>query len=358
MKEERFQLLILSPPERTWGINMKKELSDRKTEKAVMSSGARESGTAPAVKNGRVRRRKTGGMVRGSTVKDRVIDTIIYAVLTVVMLICVVPMWHVLMASVSDPAQIAFGMGDTYKWGICWWPVGDRLHFEGYEYIFQDGSIFRGYLNTILYVLGATVIGMVVNITGGYVISRNTRCKSILTLFVMFTAMFHGGLIPTYAVVNGLGMTNTIWSVIIPGCTNAFFVIMLANAFNTVPESTVESARIDGAGHFRVMWQILLPQAMPMATVVILNIVILQWNSWMNASIYLSSGAMDLWPLQLIVRELSARSENFIGSGRPDYALYLVRYTVIVASTVPMLCAFPFFQKRMENNVVAGAVKG
>ncbi len=312
----------------------------------------------PIIKHGKNRQRGTGGMVVGKDVSNTIVDIAIYVILAICLFVSVIPLWHVIMASVSDPKQIAFGMGATYKGGIVWWPVGTNLHFEGYEYIFKDGSIFRGYLNTILYVVVATGIGMAVNILGGYVISRNIKAKGILTIFVMFTAMFHGGLIPTYAVVKGLAMTDTIWSIVIPGCTNAFFVIMLANAFRTVPESTIESARIDGASHMRIMWQILLPQALPLATVVILNSVILQWNSWMNASIYLSSSVDNLWPLQLIVRELSAKSENFIGSGRPNYALYLVRYTVIVASTLPILCVFPFFQKMMETNVVAGAVKG
>ncbi|MCR4562532.1 MAG: carbohydrate ABC transporter permease [Bacilli bacterium] len=312
----------------------------------------------PIIKHGKNRQRGTGGMVVGKDLSSRVVDIVIYFILTIALFVSIIPLWHVLMASVSDPKQIAFGIGNTYKWGVVWWPVGDGLHFEGYEYIFKDGSIFRGYLNTIIYVILATGIGMVINILGGYVISRNIKAKGAITIFVMFTAMFHGGLIPTYAVIKGLNMTDTIWSIVIPGCTNAFFVIMLANAFRTVPESTIESARIDGAGHMRIMWQILLPQALPLATVVILNSVILQWNSWMNASIYLSSSVNDLWPLQLIVRELSAKSEQFIGSGRPNYALFLVRYTVIVASTLPILCVFPFFQKLMETNVVAGAVKG
>lgn len=175
----------------------------------------------------------------------------------------------------------------------------------------------------------------------------------------MFTSMFHGGLIPTYAVVKGLGFTDTILSVIIPGCTNAFFVVMMSNAFCTVPESTVESAKLDGAGHLRIMFQIMLPQAMTFAVVVILNSVILQWNSWMPASIYLSSNVSDLWPLQLLIRDLSARSENYLAAGSAAaWSLYLVRYTVIIASTLPILCVFPFFQKKMEKNVVVGAVKG
>ncbi len=304
----------------------------------------------------------SGGMVAGKSAGDIAVTCVIWAILFIIAFICLVPLWHVFMASFSDPRQIAFGMGDSYKGGIVWWPVATSdgaLDFGGYEYIFEDGSILRGYLNTILYVVCSVAIGMVINITGGYVISRKTKWKPFLTLYVMFTSMFNGGLIPTYAVVRGLGMTDTPLSVIIPGCTLSFFVIMLSNAFATVPESTVESAKLDGAGHLRIMWQIVLPQAMPLATVVILNSVILQWNSWMNASIYLSSSVSDLWPLQLIVRELSSRSENFLAAGSSAaWSLYLVRYTVIVASTLPMLIVFPFFQKKMESNVVVGAVKG
>lgn len=304
----------------------------------------------------------SGGMVAGKSAGDIAVTCVIWGILFLIAFCCLIPLWHVVMASFSDPRQIAFGMGDTYKGGIVWWPVADSdgaWTLGGYEYIFEDGSIFRGYLNTIIYVVCSVTIGMVINVTGGYVISRNTKLKPFLTLFVMFTSMFNGGLIPTYAVVKGLGMTDTPLSVIIPGCTNAFFVIMLSNAFCSVPESTVESAKLDGAGHLRIMWQIMLPQAMPLATVVVLNSVILQWNSWMNASIYLSSSVSELWPLQLMIRDLSARSENYLAAGSAAaWDLYLVRYTVIVASTLPMLCLFPLFQKKMESNVVVGAVKG
>ena len=181
----------------------------------------------------------SGGMVQGKSAGDIAVTCVTWGILFLVAFICLIPLWHVLMASVSDPKQIAFGMGETYKGGIVWWPVANAdgaWDFSGYEYIFEDGSIFRGYLNTILYVICSVSIGMVVNITGGYVISRNTKLKPFLTLFVMFTSMFNGGLIPTYAVVKGLGLTDTILSVIIPGCTNAFFVVMMSNAFCTVPE--------------------------------------------------------------------------------------------------------------------------
>lgn len=300
----------------------------------------------------------SGGMVTGKSAGDIAVTCVTWGILFLVAFICIVPMWHVLMASISEPNLIAFGMGDSYKGGIVWWPVGE-VTFAGYELVFEGGDILRGYLNTILYMVASTAIGMFINVTGGYVISRNSKLKPFFTLYVMFTAMFHGGIIPTYAVLNGLGMINNPLSVIIPGCTNAFFLIMLSNAFASVPESTVESAKLDGAGHLRIMFQIMLPQAMTFAVVVILNSVILQWNSWMPASIYLSSNVSDLWPLQLLIRDLSARSDNYLVAGSAAaWSLYLVRYTVIIASTLPILCIFPFFQKKLEKNVVVGAVKG
>ena len=302
--------------------------------------------------------RGSGGMVQGKSAGSVIADILIYLVLVLILAVCIVPLWHVLMASVSDPKQIAFGMGETYKGGIVWWPVGE-VTLAGYELVFEGGDILRGYLKTILYMVASTAIGMFINVTGGYVISRNSKLKPFFTLYVMFTAMFHGGIIPTYAVLNVLGMINNALSVIIPGCTNAFFLIMLSNAFASVPESTIESAEIDGAGHMRIMFQIMLPQAMTFAVVVILNSVILQWNSWMPASIYLSSNVSDLWPLQLLIRDLSARSENYLAAGSAAaWSLYLIRYAVIIAGSLPMLCIFPFFQKKMESSVIVGAVKG
>ena len=306
----------------------------------------------------RASKKQTGGMVHGKSAGSVIADIFIYLVLVLILAVCIVPMWHVLMASVSEPNLIAFGMGDSYKGGIVWWPVGE-VTFAGYELVFEGGDILRGYLNTILYMVASTAIGMFINVTGGYVISRSSKLKPFFTLYVMFTAMFHGGIIPTYAVLNGLGMINNPLSVIIPGCTNAFFLVMLSNAFASVPESTIESAEIDGAGHMRIMWQIVLPQAMPLATVVVLNSLILQWNSWANASIFLSSNVKDIWPLALMIRDLGDQSENFMGSGgASNYDLYLIRYAVIIAGSLPMLCIFPFFQKKMESSVIVGAVKG
>lgn len=297
-----------------------------------------------------------GEMVSKRSWGGIVADVIIYGILVIILACCIIPFWHVLMASFSEAKKIAFGNG--LVGGIAWWPIGTPT-LAGYTYIFEDGSIFRGFLNTIIYMVVATCFGMIVNVTGGYVMSRKSKLKSVLTVFVMFTAMFNGGMLPTYTVIHSLGMTDTMWAIFIPGCTNAFFVIMISNALAGVPESTVEAAELDGAGHLRIMWQIMLPQAMTLVTVVILNSLVLQWNAWVGASIYLSSSVQDLWPMQLVIKELNAISETFMSYvGKSSYDLYLIRYAVIILGMLPMLIMFPFFEKKMERGVIAGAVKG
>ena len=298
-----------------------------------------------------------GGMVEKRTAGGIIADIIIYALLILTLLICLAPMWHVLMASISDPRQISAGRG--LVGGIAWIPVGE-INFAGYELLFKEDGLYRGFLNTIFYMVGATAIGMFINITGGYVLSRKSRLRPFLVVFVMFTAMFNGGMMPTYAVIKGLGFTDTPLALLIPGCTIAFFVVMLSNALSAIPEATVEAAEIDGAGHLRIMCQIMLPQAMTMTTVIILNSLVLQWNAWVGASLYLSNSAQIWWPLQIWIRDFNELSDQYLGAGGglQNWDLYLIRYSVIIVGTLPMLCAFPFFQKKMEQGVLVGAVKG
>lgn len=295
-------------------------------------------------------RKASSGMVTTPTVWDIIADIIIATLLFFVALACVIPLWHVLMASISD------GKAMLGSQGIIWKPVG-KATLEGYRLLFRDASILSGYANTLIYVVGATSIGMFLNILGGYVMSRTSRLRGFLVLFVMFTMMFNGGLIPTYTVVRNLGLTGTRWSLLIPGCTVAVFMMLMMNAFRSVPESTVEAAYLDGAGHFRTMLQVMLPQTGGITIVVILNSVILHWNAWFNASIYIPNNR-DLWPLQLWIRQIVADNANLLQNANPDYNRFLIQYAVIVAATLPVLAAFPFFQKRLEKGVITGAVKG
>ena len=208
----------------------------------------------------------------------------------------------------------------------------------------------------LLFCLLAVVFGLVMNVIGAYCIFRQNKLRTFMTLFFVFSLMFNGGTVPTYMVIRTLGMTGTIWSLILPGCTNAMFIMMTMNAYKQVPYSTIESAELDGAGHFTIMFKILLPQAMGLVTVCMINTAILSWNSWFEASIYVPSNK-EIWPLQLWIRQIVADNESILQAATPDWNKYLVSYCVIIIATLPVLIAMPFAQKQLQKGSLLGAVK-
>ena len=290
-----------------------------------------------------------GGMVEKPTAIGRLVDIVMLVLVILLAFICVIPMWHVLMSSISDGFRLL-----SYK-GLVIFPVGTPT-LEGYRLVFRDNSVIAGYTNTIIYVVSTVSLGFALNVIGGYAISRETKLKKTMTLYLVFTMMFSGGMIPTYMVLNSFGLVGTRGAIIIQEATMAMFIIIGAKAFQSVPESTVQAARIDGAGHLRVMFQVMLPQCTPLFMVTILNTFIGSWNSWLNASIYIAADKSK-WPIQLIINDLVARNANFLETADPNYSRYLIRFAVIIAATLPILVAFPFFQKQIEAGIIGGAVK-
>ncbi len=289
-------------------------------------------------------------MIENPSAGDRIANVVIIIICALIAFVCVIPMWHVLMASLSDGRQLM-----AHK-GVIWLPIG-KLNLDGYKHIFRDASVLMGYGNSILYTVGATALGFMISATAGYALSRETKLKTAMTLFLMFTVLFGGGMVPTYMVVKSLGWVGTRWALLIPGCTNAMFMIMMMNAFKSVPKEMYEAARIDGAGHFRTMMQIMLPQAMNLGSVIILNSVVGQWNAWLSASIYVPNNK-NAWPLQLWIRQITSDNANFLRTSNPDYSRYLIQYAVIIAAILPIIILFPFFQDKLEKGVIAGGIKG
>lgn len=289
-------------------------------------------------------------MVEHPGLGGRLADVAIWAFLAVVMLICIIPLWHVLMSSVSDGKTL---LGHS---GIAWLPVGG-VEFGGYQLLFRDSSVMKGYLNTIIYVVGSTALGLLFNIMAGYILSRETKFRSLMILFFVFTTMFNGGTVPTYMVIRKLGLTGTRLAMIIPGCTNAMFMLYMMNSFAAVDRSYEEAAAIDGAGHFNIMFQVMLPQCKGMAIVMAINTAIMKWNAWFEASIYVPT-QKNLWPLQLWVKSLTAETTEFLKAANPNYSKYLVQYAVIIIATAPLLIALPFFIRKLERGMVLGGVKG
>ncbi|MCM1098869.1 MAG: carbohydrate ABC transporter permease [Ruminococcus flavefaciens] len=293
---------------------------------------------------------RISSMIENPSVGDRIADAAVILICGLVAFCSLVPMWHVLMASLSDGKVLLAHSG------VAWLPQGG-FTLDGYRHIFKDSSILTGYLNTVIYTVTSTALGFVLACLSGYALSRDTKLKSFMILSQMLTMLFNGGMVPTYMVIRQLGWVGTRWALIIPGCTNGMFMIMMMNAFNAVPREMYEAARIDGANHVCTLFRVMLPQAMNLGSVIILNSVVGQWNAWLQASIYVPNNR-KLWPLQLFIREITSNNDNFLQSSNPDYSRYLIRYAVIVAATLPIIVLFPFFQDKLEKGVITGGVKG
>ena len=277
-----------------------------------------------------------------------------YTGMVVLCIIFILPVWHVLMGSISDPLRIS-----AYS-GIILYPLGD-VTFGGYKLVLQNNSILRSYLNTILIVVTATGLGTLLTILSAYVMSvRGLYWKKPFNFIVTFTMIFNGGLIPTYMVVRNLHMLDTYWSLIIPGCCVAYNIIIMRTSFSQVPAALSEAATIDGAGHFRILCQIILPVSKSIIAVIVLFYAIQQWNAWFNASIYLQN--RDLYPLQLTLREIVLKSsENSIIANADGETVDIyrprIKYCTIMVSIIPMMIVYPFVQKYFVKGVMIGTIK-
>jgi len=289
---------------------------------------------------------------------SRVIFNIInYSLLIFFAIICVVPVWHVVMASFSDPRLLMSHAG------IVWKPLGDAT-LAGYKLVLQDSVVWKGYGNTLIYVIFSAVAGTFCTTVAGYLVSRKDfKLQKPLMIFILFTMMFSGGLIPSYMVIRGLGMINTRWALLIPGLMNAFYITMMKSGFEQLPDSFEESAKLDGAGPLTILIRILAPLVKANIVVIIMFIAVMQWNSWYPASIYLPA-ARDAWPLQLFMREMLIQNDtarvvtSSDALSAADFTSNLVKYCVVVVGTLPILCIYPFIQKYFVTGVTLGGVKG
>ena len=200
------------------------------------------------------------------------------------------------------------------------------------------------------------------NILAAYVMSRkDLYFKGIIVFIVTFTMIFNGGLIPTYMLVRKLGMLDTRWSIILPTSVTAYNIIVMRTSFASIPEELYDAAKIDGAGNFRILWQIVVPVSKSIIAVIVLFYAIQHWNSWFNASIYLRN--RDLYPLQLTLREivlLSSENSIVAEADGQDVEIYrpLIKYATIMVSVLPMMAIYPFVQKYFVSGVMIGSVKG
>ncbi len=289
--------------------------------------------------------------------QDLVIDSVIGILSVAILIASAYPLYFVLIASFSDPTLIATGQ-------VTFFPKG--ITTSAYEYILKEKNIWLGYRNTIIYTIASTLFGLAVTIPGGYALSRKDFIgRGILMKLLTFTMFFNGGLIPTYIMVSKMHMLNTRFILIVLGCITVFNVIVARTFFTgNIPDELLEAASIDGCGNTRFFFSIVLPLSKTIIAVIGLYIAVWQWNSYFNALIYVTN--RELLPLQLVMRDLLIQGQSLASSEDMDAAsvkylmeiAQLIKYGVIVVSTLPIICVYPFAQKYFVKGVMIGSVKG
>lgn len=292
-------------------------------------------------------------MVIKKTVGDKIFDFFNYVILTLLMIITIYPFLYVVFASFSSADQLAASRGLLYK------PLGFSIN--AYKAVFDNPMILIGYKNTIFYVLVGTLYNLLMTSLGAYVLSRkNFFWKKYMLAMVIFTMFFGGGLIPNFLLVKGLGMYNTVWALIIPGAISTMNLIIMKTSFESIPDGLEESAKIDGANDFTILFKIILPLSMSTIAVMVLYYGVGHWNSWFGALIYLRN--KNLYPLQLVLREIliSNSMNDMLQNTEADkqFLSETIKHATIMVATLPILLVYPFLQKYFVKGVMIGALKG
>ena len=284
---------------------------------------------------------------------ERIFEVFNYILLSVIIIICLYPVWYVAMASVSDSNLLTQHSGLLFK------PVGHSI--EAYKKVFQNPMIGRGYLNTIFILVVGVFLDLVMTSLGAYFLSRRrVMFKKPIMLLIIFTMFFSGGMIPFYLNLKELHLTNSLWGLIIPFMISTYNLIILRTSFESIPESLIEAAQIDGAGHMKILIQIVLPLSKAILAVMVLYYGVSIWNSWFWASSIIRN--REMYPLQVILREILMQNDTSsmtAGSSALDTEAIgmTIKYATIMVATIPILCVYPFVQKHFTKGTMVGAVK-
>lgn len=290
---------------------------------------------------------------------------LVHVLLIVLALICIYPIWYTFIISLSSP--IVARTLDVFL-------LPDTIYLGSYEQTLADPLVWSGYANTILYAFSCCA-GMLVTcaMTAYPLTSPLLIGKKIMVWFILIPMYFGGGLIPTFLWMNKLGLYDTRWAIILPGIVSMWYIILVRTFFASIPEELRESARIDGANNYQILFNVYVPTSKPIMAVIAIYTIVAQWNSYFAAMIYLPTESKQ--PLQLYLRRLlilmqnaaeAANSEGGGGTTASDAEAAMqmalsadqLKYTIIVVSTLPMLIIYPFLQKYFVKGVMVGSLKG
>lgn len=290
------------------------------------------------------------------TLSDRIFDVCNVTVMVLLLIVFIWPLWFVIIASISDPKLVLAGE-------VLVWPKG--LNLNGFIKILQYDQIWTGYRNTIFYTLVGTVVSLTLSIFMAYAMSEKSFApRKILMVFFMITMYFSGGLIPTFLLLKNLKIVNTPFAMWIPGLISVYNSLIIRSYFmNSIPGELREAATLDGAGQGNYLLKIVLPLSKPVFAVVGLYYAVAYWNNYTKGLYYIYD--RELLPLQNVLRELLTSSKMVNDMAEDPEAMkqaletaQSMKYGVIIAAALPMMCLYPFIQKHFVKGVMVGAVKG
>ena len=283
---------------------------------------------------------------------DRIFDAVVLTVLFLLMLCFILPFMNIISLSISD--QYAIMRGDVH-----FLPKGFNL--ASYEKLLHTNVVLHSYGNTIFIAATGCVLSLLMTALAAYpLVFAQFRLQKLYSIFIMFTMWFSGGMVPTYIVMSRYGLVDNMWVLILNSLISAYHVLVLKSFYASIPQSLVESAKIDGANDFRILFQIVIPLSKAALATIALWVVVLHWNDYLNALVYMRS--TENYTLQLIMREMGLSSEvssmfdvaNLDRSAISDQ----LKNAVVVFVMAPMILIYPFFQKYFVKGVMVGAVKG
>jgi putative aldouronate transport system permease protein len=286
------------------------------------------------------------------SVGERIGDGIIYAVMWVVVAVTLYPFLYVVSMSISDPVYV---IQKTI------WLLPKGFSLKAYEKVFENPDVWTAYLNTIFYTVAGTAINVVMTMLGAYPLSRKSFfARKQVMIFIVITMFFSGGLIPMFLLVQNLGLYNTRWAILLPGAVSAFLIIVTRTFFQSIPEHLHESAKLDGAGEFSILWRIVAPLSMPIIAVLTLFYAVGQWNSFFPALLYLPDvrlQPLSLYLIKVLIQNSTTMMEDM--ANQSDRSMYVVqlKYSLIIVAILPILAVYPFLQKYFVKGVMIGSLK-
>ncbi len=303
------------------------------------------------------RSRKSFNKIKSSSI-DRILLGFIYTFLGIFTLVILYPLIYVVSCSFSSAESLVNGQ-------VFLLPV--KFSLQGYQAVFANAQVWTGYSNSILYTVVGTAIGVIVTIMGAFVLSRKEfPLRRFITVLFMITMFFGGGLLPTYILIKTLGMYNTIWAIVLPGAFSVWLAI-IGRTFiqSTIPEELYEATCLDGGSYTQYFFRVILPLSKPIMAVLALNFAVGQWNSYFNALIFLKDSSK--FPLQIVLRDIIIANQFDINSiSKTDaktmmdkaYLSELLKYSLIIVSSAPLLVIYPFIQKYFIKGIMIGSIKG